>query len=521
LGLSLALGAGSCTGKLTSSGGAGPVSSEFASASGARRLTTAELDSTLRDLLGDTTSPATAMLVADSFAPFDNDITLQSASEALIVSLEILATDVADRAMADATRRDRVVPCTPSGSSDSECFRSFVETFVRKALRRPVTSEEVEAYMTLQAFSIERDDFYVGVGLVIRAVIQDPEFLYRIEVGTPTDRPGVLRLNAHEIATRMSYLLWGSTPDDALLEEAHSHVLETPEGRLAAATRMLDDDRAREQMHRFHAMWLGYRVIPHSAELAQSFNQETTALIDRTVFEEPQDYFNLFRSTDTYLNETLAEHYGLPRPDGVSGWVPYGDSGRMGILSHGSVLSSFAKFSDTSPTQRGKLIRTRLMCQNIPPPPPIVNTDEPPGNPDELCKFDRYAEHRSNSSCAGCHDMMDPIGFGLENYDMAGRFRTHDDGKPECIIEGVGEIPSLGTFHGPKELAEVLVDAGYIEACVVQQFYSFAVGRNAEEEVDALSELTDMFREEGHDLRSLILAYVASDRFIHRREEAL
>lgn len=505
-----------------------PATADIASESGARRLTTHELDNTIETLLGDDRRRATELLVVDEFTPFDNDYTNQLASAALITGLEIFAIDVADHVMGDTALRDGAVPCTPSGADDAACFRAFIEDFVPKAFRRPITEEEIGAYMTLQSFSTEvvagvDNDFYTGIGLVIRAVLQDPEFLYRIEVGTETDDEGVLALDGWEIATRMSYFLWASTPDEALLADAASGVLETPEGRRAAATRMLNDPRAREQLHRFHTMWLGYRVLPHDQDLVSNFSMETNALIDRVVFDDPQSYLNLMTFGETYLNDELATHYGLPAPAGGEDWVPYGDSGRAGILSHGTILSAFAKFADTSPTQRGILIRTRLMCQEIPPPPPTIDVDdEPVGESPDDCKYERYAAHRDQSGCSGCHNAMDPIGFGLENFDMAGRFREHDEGRPECVIAGDGALPDGTPFNGPAELGQVLLDEGYIETCVMQQLYGFAIGREASgAELDAVDELVTEFSAVGHDLRDLITEFVASERFALRREEAL
>jgi len=529
---------GACVGTVIDPGGGdgppvrppgtvGPVTATFASESGARRLTNHELDNTINDLLGDDRRQASTMLLADQFAPFDNNYLEQMASTALITSLEIYATDVAGYVTADTALRDALVPCTPTGAGDTDCFRAFIEDFAPKAFRRPVTDEEVTAYMTLQAFSTEviaevDNDFYTGVDLVIRAILQDPEFLYRIETGTPTEREGVFALDGYEIATRMSYFLWATTPDDTLLGEAASGALLTPEGRQAATQRMLADPRAQSQIRRFHTLWLGYRIIPHDNDLVANFSMETGALIDRVVFEEPQSYLNLFNFDETYLNDALATHYGLPAPAGGEGWVPYGDSGRAGILSHGALLSSFAKFADTSPTQRGIFIRTRLMCQVIPPPPPTVDVDDAPeGSSPDDCKYDRYSAHRDSPGCAGCHNEMDPIGFGLEAYDMAGRFRDHDEGRPECAIAGDGNLPDGTAFNGPAELADILITNGNIESCAMEQLYSYAIGRPATGvESEAVEELVGDFGSGGHDLASLITTFVASDRFAHRREEA-
>ena len=246
---------------------------------------------------------------------------------------------------------------------------------------------------------------------------------------------------------------------------------------------------------------------------------ETSALIDRVVFEEQRDYLDLFTLPETYLDVALADHYGLPHPSGAAGWVSYGNSGRAGILSHGSVLSAFSKFSDTSPTQRGIFIQTRLLCLDIPPPPASVNVDQPPAAGQSMCKTARYAEHRANASCANCHGLIDPIGMGLEKFDVAGRYREHDDGLPECVLDGVGELPGYGTFEGPGELARKLTENGLIEGCAVRHYLTFAAGRrlkaNEQPLIDA--ELAS-FRGSGRDLSQMIVALVASDAFALRKE---
>jgi hypothetical protein len=461
---SLAVLALSCQGSIGAVGpsgtgggdGAVPPVSNLASASVARRLSRSELDATVRDLLGDATNPASKLLQEDEYTPFDNDYSRQQASSALIDSLEATADDIAARVLAPANR-GRIVPCVPSGPGDAACFRQVIETTGRRLFRRPLSEQEITAYLTLQAFATENNaavphDFYTAVSLMLRSMLQDPEFLYRIEIGSPTSDPGVLSLNGYEIATRLSFLLLGSSPDDKLLDLAKADALSNPAQRRTEAARLLADPRARDQIHRFHAMWLGYHAIPQTADLIAAFNLETTKLIDRVVFDQPASYLTLFSSPDTYLTDTLADQYGLPRPPGGEGWVPYGSSGRAGILSHGSVLASFSKFSDTSPTQRGILVQTRLLCNVVHPPPANVNVDQPPPATASVCKIDRYAAHRASASCGACHNNLDPIGLGLENYDIGGRYRTHDDAHVECMIPGQGELPGYGTFSGPGEL---------------------------------------------------------------------
>jgi hypothetical protein len=542
----LALGAGACYDGVPSGAGDGtgtsdtgdgtasdgepelpPENVELVLEGQSRRMTQAELDNTLADLLGELTQPARTFLSEDEHTPFDNDYTLQLVSRSYVESMELLSIDVANRLIASPERRALVVPCTPAGPGDEACFRQFIESFGRLSLRRPLRPEEVDAYATLQSFATEQNpavanDFYTAVALVVSAIIQDPEFLYRLEVGTPTTEPGVFKLDDHELAARVSYLLWGSTPDAELLADADAGRLEDPAARATIVDRMLGDERARRQLYRWHAMWLGYRGIPHGPALVEGFNRETTALIERVVFDEQSSYLDLFTSTQTYVDDALAAHYGLPAPAGGEGWVEYGPD-RGGILSHGSVLAAFSKFTDTSPTQRGILIAERLQCDPIPRPPPEVDSDNPPGNPDDptACKEERYAAHREIESCAGCHSLMDPIGFGLENYDIGGVYRATDDGKPECVISGDGALPGVGSFRGPKQLADRLLESGKLERCVAEHYLTYAVGRDLHgTDGPAIDALYQAFLEQGYDFRQMMIDYAASEHFGYRREPA-
>jgi hypothetical protein len=487
--------------------------------SGLRRLTAVEYAATVRDLLG-VEVDAALLLPEDWRQPFDNDYTTQNASQALIEGAELLASDVAALALASPGSRDALVGCQPAAAGDVECLRSFLATFGRRALRRPLTADELDRYAGLIAEAEAADDFYSAVDVALRAFLQHPEFLYRVELGTPVqDAPGVFRLSDHEIATRLSYFLWGSTPSDALLDLADAGQLHTPEQIAAAADDMLADERARTRVGRFHSLWLGYEQLPHGPELASAMQAETQALIDRVIFDERSAWQELLRSEETFLDATLAEHYGLPAPAGPQ-WVGYGESGRQGLLSHGTFLSSMAKVDDSSPTKRGILVRTRLMCQDIPPPPPNVNVDdtEPP---EGVCKEEFYRETHAQGNCAGCHSLMDPIGLGLENYDHRGVFRTVENDDPSCVISGEGSIDGV-PFTGPAELSDVLLDSGTLNRCVTHQLYRFAMGRS---ELEAIDEafvgvlVEEIGTSEDFDLGALLVRFVSDEAFSLRREE--
>jgi hypothetical protein len=478
-----------------------------------RRLTRTEYDNVLRDLLGDQTRSGFQSLPEDAYTPYDNDASTQEVSAALIETVETLAGDAAARILADPSGLASIVGCVPMSPSDAVCMRSFITTFGRRALRRPLSEDEVQRYLSLQSYAVESGDFYAGVDLVLRAMLQSPELLYQVEIGAGTDS-GALVLSDFEIASRLSFLLWGSMPSDALLDRATSGALRAGSDRRAFASTMLADPRSAARLETFHSFWLGYFQLPHPEAVVEAMKAESGALIRRIVLEQPQDYFSLFRANETYVGPDLAMLYGLSSTATSAAWVSYGQSGRQGILSHGSVLSAFSKFDDTSPTQRGLFVRTRLLCQDIPPPPPNVNTDQPPTSPTSRCKFDRYASHRSVGSCASCHNLMDPIGFGLENYDRMGRYRTADDGAPECAIAGDGEIVGVGKFHGPAQLEDLLTGTQALESCVARQLYRFAVGhRESSEDAGNVDRLAASFGGAQRDFRELLLSLVESDAF--------
>lgn len=523
---------GACVGEITNPGGedglAGdtdsPGSAQVA-VSGLRRLTAAEYDQSVLDLVGVSVNSETA-LPEDDRTPFDNDYTKQIASEALINSADSLAGEVAGEVVADPNLRSAITPCEPTGPGDTACFRSFIETFGRRALRRPLLPTEVERFAGFHQHAIDGNDFWVAVDSALRAFLQHPAFLYRVELGAAVSgKPGVFRLTDNELATRLSYLFWGSTPPDWLLDDVDDGRLANADGVRAAAKKLLDDERAKKRVARFHSLWMGYEKLPHSASIATAMQAETEALLNRVIFEEKGPWADLLRSTESFLTPELATHYGLPAPAGNQpGWVAYGDSGRRGLLSQGSFLSAVAKFTDTSPTQRGLLIRTRLFCQTISTPPPDlkVNTDMPPqGSDPDACKLDRYAMWKTDG-CKLCHAGMDPVGFGLENFDSAGRYRTHEPDRPDCPIDGKGNLEGVGSFTGPSELADLMLQQPNLETCVATQLYRFAAGRYALDSADDASVKGLVTRATGTGaLRfyDLLLELVTTDAFRHRKEE--
>jgi hypothetical protein len=370
------------------------------------------------------------------------------------------------------------------------------------------------------------------VEAAVRALLQHPEFLYRVEIGTPVaGAPGLFKLTSLEMATRLSYFIWGTMPSDQMLSRAEANALSTPQQVRDMAATMLADTRARDRLARFHTMWIGYDQATYPAALATAMQTETDALMTRVLFDEKRPWQDLFRINETFVSFQLATHYGMTKPAAFTStskpqWLPYQGTERKGLLSHTSFLSLGAKFGDTSPTERGKAVRELLFCQDLPPRPPEINSDNPPASGATPCKIDRYmAIRRSGAACMGCHVLTDSIGFGLENYDATGKYRRYDvdvdTGKPltQCSISGEGEVLGVGTFKGPAGLGTLLLDSGIVSRCAVTQLYRFASGRHKLDSVDLdfLDLVTQRLGKADFKWHELLLDFVSSPAFAHRR----
>lgn len=522
-------GAGGAGGK--NSGGSGPSSGSGGMPSAlaardygptdVRRLSREELGQTIQDLLGvDVRDVMDRMPVDPVSTPFDNNARDQVPSAALLEGTKAIATTATQRVLANAAAKERLLGCKPTAAGDEACLRKMVTRFGRSAFRRPLTTEEIDRYVSVaKAVAVEAATFDAAIEVVLRAMLQDVNFLYRIELGTPVDREsGLVALTPFETATRLSYLWWGSTPSEALLDLAASGGLDTSADVRAAAEGMLRDPRALAQWQRAHAMWLDYEAIEAADPLAKSMRAESDSLLGR-VWSRERPWTYLFTAQETFVDAALATHYGLAAPNGGKGWVPYAAPTRAGLLSHGSVLSNGQKFGRTSIVQRGQYVLTRLACAEVPPPPPAleVNVDDPP-KPD-VCKVKAVDEHAMRPACAGCHRTLDGAGKGLEGYDLLGRARTKDESN--CDVDPRGELviggESIGTFAGPGDLASKLLESERLDSCFVEQVFQFAAGRPPlEADTAAIDNLVARFRLMKYDLVGLLLAYVEQPAFLHR-----
>ncbi|MBX7191585.1 MAG: DUF1592 domain-containing protein [Sandaracinaceae bacterium] len=516
--------ASACTGALDGGpyrpGETGSAPSAHFATTRLRRLTQYEYARAVDQLVG-RAHPETLMLYPiDPRTPFDDDADEQDPTASLVNGVELLATETAEDLLADPARRDTVIGCIPSGPTDDACMRSFVERFGRRAIRRPVPSDDVDRYVAgALAIATEEGDFYAGAGIVVRAFLQHPRFLYRVEVGTPVDgTPDVVRLDDWELASRLSFLVWGTPPDDALLDAAARGELHDADGVIARAEEMLLDARAGEQAARIHAMWLGIEILPHSTSLSAAMRDESATLVREVLLSQDRPWRDLFREPGTYVNDELAAIYGLPAPGSSEPtYVPYGEGTRQGILSHGAFLSHGGSTGERAPIHRGLAVRRRLLCETIelprgfmPPPLPEPTSGQ--------CRADLLAAHRTGG-CAGCHDRIDPVGFGLEGYDIAGRVQSTEPGRPECTIEGAGMLDGHA-FAGPRGLADLLLEDARMTECFESQLYRFAMGHSSltDEDSQVLAELRHGLVDEEFTYGELVRVLVGSSAFLYRRE---
>jgi len=471
-----------------------------------RRLTRAEYDATVRDLLGDLTAPARAFPPDEESQGFDNFADTQSVSPLLAEAYQSAA-----EALAASADPKVLAGCDPQVSGEPACVQQLLAGFGRRAFRRPLTQEETERLTAVFAAVRAQEDAVTAMRAVVTVLLQSPQFLYRFESAP---------LNDFELASRLSYFLWGSQPDEGLLDAAQAGTLDLQ----AQARRMLADPRARSVVQRFHLQWLGLGGLPARAKDPQQFAgfallaplmlEETARMAEWTVFDGQGDARRLFNGHTTFLNEPLALHYGLTGIDGaLFVKVDTDRTARIGVLTQASVLSAWAKYDQTSPVLRGKLVRERFLCQS--PAPPPGNVVAMLGTPDAGTTRERFAAHLTQAQCRGCHQLLDPIGFGLEKYDPVGVYRPTENGlKVDARGEVIAGGDLDGTFDGALELSNRLANSREVKHCLARQWFRFAFGR-AETPGDAcsLAQAQQAFELSGWNTRELMIALTQTEAF--------
>lgn len=486
-----------------------------------RRLTHDEYDNAVHDLLGDTTRPASAFAPDTQVGLFDNTATTQTVA----VLLADQYVEAAVRLAEDIPSVSTLVGCEPNlGAS---CVRGFIERFGRRAYRRPLASAETDALITIFEDTRTLSDARTGVRAMVAAVLTSPNFLFKPEgLGAPSTLPNAQALTPFELAARLASLMWASVPDDMLLDAAQNGQLETRQQVADQARRMLDDERSHDAQRRFYEQWLGLPLLDSAtkdnaiypqfnAALRDAMREETRRFIDHVLWQADGRLNTLLTAPYSFINGSLAELYGAPAPSDPSAFVQTNldTTQRAGVLSHASLMTTFAAPGGSSPIKRGKLVRVRMLCQDLPDPPP--NIPPPPEPMEGLSTRERFAMHTDNAACRGCHDLIDGLGFGLENYDGLGIFRTVDHGVP---VDSSGEVTASRDIDGPyvggPELSAKLAMSSQVRDCVPTQWLRYALGRNeTEADTCSLVELRDAFAASDGDLHELMIAITQTDAF--------
>lgn len=490
-----------------------------------RRLTAAEFTHSLSDLIGPTTiAPIEADTRKEGFFSVGNaKIAISPAGVGLYEDALDLATK---EAFSDPARVASIMPCVPATVDDTTCYRNAIAGFGRRAWRRALTGAEVERYLgAATSIAAESGDAVGGLRHAVWALLESPNFLYRIEVGEPSPTDGGrLRYTGYEMASRLSYTLWNTTPDEELLTAAESGALVGAAGVQLQAQRMMADPRTRQGVENFvnelYSVWQ-LDTLGKNAEYFPAWTQSLKAAIREdlrlriadVVFEAPGDFFSLYDSNKVFINNELARIYGLPEVDpDVTRMVEMPEDWmRHGLIGSAAILAMNSPETRTSATRRGLFIADALLCRVVPPPPPNVdlNLDKDMEGGPKTAR-EKLQVHRDNPACQPCHDLMDPLGLGLENFDSLGTFRDNDQGLP---IDASGELNGV-KFANSRELASALRYDPGVPGCLTRKLYTYVTGRlpvYAEREIVELLE-DDLTRADNR-FDQLLLALVTGDEF--------
>ena len=433
------------------------------------RLDHDQYQATVEDLLGISTDYGQSLAADTQVDGFPND------ADALLVS-GLLADQYRGAAedLAGVVDIAAMLTCTPEEGAITQCAATFIEDFGLRAFRRPMTPEELTVYLELWAEVATDDGFFEGLRWVVAGMLQSPHFLYRSELGTP-DGEGLYTLTDWEIASELSYLLWGTMPDAALFEAAAAGELRTADQIAAQVERMVTDDRALQQAASFVEIWLQLdRLSTVSrtglSSVLQSAMAEQTEETVKALARDGATLSDLMLGTSTWMPDALADHYGV---DG-GGWVEQDGESYGGLLTHGSLLTVYALAEGSSPVHRGVAVRERMLCEELPPPPANLDTS-PPATDAAGTTREKYALHSSLPACASCHELIDPIGFGFEHYDHLGRWRDDEDGAP---IDATGHVDGED-FEGALDLGALLLDDPRFRSCYVRTWRRWGTGAEA------------------------------------------
>jgi len=492
----------------------------------ARRLTRDQFNNTVRDLLGATGTPADKLAPDEKIGPFNSNA-IAPVDATLVQQHQEVAATLATAAKA---RMSTISPCdlnSDTGTSTT-CANRFVTEFGRRAFRRPLDAAEVQTYLSLYTLGKTGADAANGFRLVVEAMLQSPFFLYHHDVGASgTPQGGTVAITPHELASRLSFFLWNSMPDDTLFARAADGTLATDSVLTAEVQRMVMSDKAAGTIALFHRQWLDVSDLPdqskdatvyprYNAALGDAMMQELALFTDYVVRKGDGLMKTLLTSNVAFPQGGMFSIYGMTQPSGYTVGTPVtlDATQRAGILTQAAFLTRWAHGNQTSPVHRGKLVRLNIMCGYISPPPVNVNTT-PPAPTAATSTRERFAQHQADPQCSPCHQMMDPIGLGFETFDGIGAFRTMDGLGP---VDATGNIVSGGdldgAFNGPIQLAKKLSESKVVSNCMVNQWFRYSMGRmETSNDACSIQGVRDAFTASGGNIREMLARIALSPSF--------
>ncbi len=463
-------------------------------------LTRVELTHAVADLFGADESLAASVPIDDSTSGFEVGV---ATSPLLVEQYFAVAENVAAARAGDDGSAGALTGC----GDDETCIGSYIDRTGRRAFRRALTDEEHGSLLDLYRTGRTRGGFAGGVRLVVQGILTSADFLYHTEGSSATSAGQLVRLNASERAARLAFLLWRSVPDDALLDAAANGQLETEQDLVEAASRLFADPRSSRMIDDFYRQWLSLDHIDTAIapDLPDSAIHQMHADIS--------SYVDRITRHGSFRELLIPLDGGIPP---IGGGTP-GEPVR-GILDAPGIMLIFARALQTDPIHRGLFVRQRLLCQQLPPPPPGVIFSVPDTSPGQTTR-QRFAVHTQQPACAGCHTLMDPIGFGLEHYDQLGRYRQTEGG---LAIDATGEIiggdDASGPFDGAEELATLLADSDAVHSCFVRQWFRFSMQRiESTRDACSIDLMTQAFEAHGFRVGDLLMSIPRTEAFRNRR----
>jgi len=433
-------------------------------------------------------------------------------------------------AASDTPSRRRLFVCRPAGpgaSAEADCARTIVSTLARRAYRRPVTDADLQAPLAFYKEARSQGGFDAGIEMALRAILASTEFLFRVERDPRGTAPGTdYRISDLELASRLSFFLWSSIPDEPLIDLAVGGKLKDPAVLEQQTRRMLADPRADSLVTNFAAQWLYLRNLAAQSpdarmfpdfddNLRQSFKRETELFFE-SIVKEDHSVLDLLRANYTFVNERLARHYGIPNVYGSRfRRVTLGEgSERGGLLGQGSILTVTSYANRTSPVLRGKWILENILGTPPPAPPPNVPPlSDNSGGGRALSMRERMVQHRANAACSGCHQLMDPAGLSMEHFDAIGRWRTRTEAG--TAVDSSGSLPDGATFDGMAGLRSALLHRPELfVSTTTEKLLTYALGRGVEYyDAPAVRAIVRDARQNDYRFSSLVLGVVSSRPF--------